>query len=129
LRWRLPLLLVLSGALLGIESCEEEELHTLETERERLLSSTVAKQEFWDEVGRKGEAAKQLKALEQEIDRAKAELAQSRAGLAPVQQALANAQEVNARAEDVRRDAIAQRDALKVELAELDAKLARWSAP
>ena len=60
-RLRVAALLLSLAPLFGIESCEQDELHQLETERQRLLDTTVPKQEFWDQVGRKGESAKQLR--------------------------------------------------------------------
>jgi len=126
---RVAALLLAVTPLFGIESCEKEELQALETERQRLLDTTVPKQEFWDQVGRKGESAKQLRQVQKDIDDAKAKLANAAANAEPTRQAVASAREVNARAEEIRRDAVAQRDALRVELHDAEAKLARWSAP
>jgi len=125
---RVAVLLLALAPVLGIESCEKEELQALETERQRLLDTTVPKQEFWDQVGRKGEAAKQLRQAEKEIADARAQLAGFQASAEPTREAIANAREVNARAEEIRRDATAQRDALRVELHGVEAKLARWEA-
>ena len=128
-RLRVAALLLSLVPLLGIESCEQDELQKLEAERQRLLDTTVPKQEFWDQVGRKGESAKQLRQLEKEIAEARAQQTGMDASAAPTREALANARDVNARAEEIRRDALAQRDALKVELSAAQAKLARWGAP
>jgi hypothetical protein len=111
-----PLLLVLlAGACV-----DEEAVAALEAERQELQDKTVAKELYWKEVGRKGQALRELRAVrpdlrELELRRAQAESLEQQ--LAP---RIAEAEAINERIAGQLDQLRANLDQLAESLAELD---------
>jgi hypothetical protein len=98
-----------------------EDLGPLEAEKAKLLESTVPKQEYWTEVGRKGTALRELRAVEaglQDYDGRKAQLEATAAAVAP---RIAEAEAINGRIEDQKRELQRGLAALRDERARLQA--------
>lgn len=73
----------------------------LEAKKAELLASTRPKAEFWDQVGRKGDALKKEQAAAAELAGVRQQIAGAEAALQQVRQRVASARATNAEAADV----------------------------
>lgn len=118
-----PLLLL---ALLASPGCGEDPVPALQARKAELLETTVAKEEFWAQVERKGIATKQVRDLEKELEKLRGEEQQLHARLVALDEAVGRAREVNERAATVVADVDARLVAVEGERAELEATLVGW---
>jgi chromosome segregation ATPase len=105
-----------------------EEVAALEARKQELLATTVPKAEFWAEVERKGHAIEPEKALQREIESARARLAAADSGIASLRAGLSEARDVNGQAEEVRAKVEAEAQRVEGLTAAQEAALAGFAA-
>jgi hypothetical protein len=113
----------------GLASCAREDPAPLEAERAKLLASTVARDDYWKQVERKGTALKEQHGAEQRSTRAAAEQAQVATAIAQLRAAVSDAQRVNAAVVDQMNALDQQQERLRARGRQLEAYLARTGPP
>jgi hypothetical protein len=104
----------------------EDPVALLEAEKQKLLASTVEKPEFWDQVERKGVAAKRLRELGEERLALEQQLSALSARRTALEPSLEPAREVNRRAEEVRAEILRREEELDAAATELERTLEAW---
>jgi len=117
------------GALLvtlaATAACDDEKnVQLLEAKRSEILDRTTPKQEFWDEVGRKGDALKKTRSVAEDLASLSAKSAQARASRDAQRKQLEDARTTNARTSDVLAGQLAQLEKAEGEVAQNEAVLA-----
>jgi len=123
-----PLALVGLVAGLAVSSaCDDgKNVALLEAKKAEILEHTRPKQEFWDQVERKGHALKQEKSASEEIAALQAKADATRTALDSMRKQVEDAQAMNAKASDVLSSQVTQRDAAENEVAKNEATLASF---
>ncbi|HXK21506.1 MAG TPA: hypothetical protein VMS55_02395 [Myxococcota bacterium] len=123
-----PLALVGLVAGLAVSSaCDDgKNVELLEAKKSEILEHTRPKQEFWDQVERKGRALKQERSASDEIASLQSKSSETRTALDSLRKQLEDARATNARASDVLSNQVAQRDAAEAEVAKNEATLASF---
>ena len=113
--------------LVPLPACDDaKNVQLLEAKKSEILEHTRPKQEFWDQVGRKGQALKKERAAGEELAALAAKSAQARASLDPLRKQLEDARATNAKTSDALADQQAQLRKAEGEVAESEAVLASF---
>ena len=122
--------LAVFGLVAGLavsSACDDDKnVAVLEAKKAEILEHTRPKQEFWDQVERKGRALKQDRSTSEEISSLQAKADATRPALDSLRKQLEDAQAMNAKASDVLSSQVAQRDAAENEVAKNEATLASF---
>ena len=119
------------GALLlllaGTSACgDQKNIQLLEAKKSEILDHTTPKQEFWDEVGRKGDALKKERGAAEDLASVSAKSAQAKASLDSLRKQVEEARSTNAKASEVLAQQVAQLEKSEAEVAEKEAVLAAF---
>jgi len=123
-----PLALVGLVASLAVSAaCDDgKNIALLEAKKSEILEHTRPKQEFWDQVERKGRVLKQERSASEEIAALQSKADATRAALDSLGKQVEDARATNDKASEVLSNQVAQRDAAEAEVAKNEATLASF---